>query len=207
MSTLEAPAGEPAARNVSTTPSNNVTGSFPDGWEERYTPTGRAYFVDHNSQTTTWDDPRRRGEGGQGPAPGALPSGWEMRLTPTRRPYFVDHNTRTTTWDDPRSSGEWLRFQASVSPRPRHSVGAPPRPQRPNPGPNQNPRPSRSNNATSTRSAPAAAQPAAFAAPTPLRGAMAPPALEPQQTSHPERGGLCVICQDEEAIMAVVDCG
>ncbi|KAJ7881434.1 hypothetical protein B0H13DRAFT_2049602, partial [Mycena leptocephala] len=28
-----------------------------------------------------------------------------------------------------------------------------------------------------------------------------------QQTSDLERTGLCVICQDEEAIMAVVDCG
>ena len=28
------------------------SGSLPDGWEARYTPTGRKYFVDHNSKTT-----------------------------------------------------------------------------------------------------------------------------------------------------------
>ncbi|GAA5954405.1 hypothetical protein JCM3765_004449 [Sporobolomyces pararoseus] len=33
-------------------------GSLPSGWERRQTPGGRAYFVDHNTKTTTWDDPR-----------------------------------------------------------------------------------------------------------------------------------------------------
>jgi E3 ubiquitin-protein ligase NEDD4 len=91
------------------------TGSLPNGWEERYTPEGRPYYVDHNTRTTTWVDPRRQtiirvmGPNGQGSVQpqtisqlGPLPSGWEMRLTSTARVYFVDHNTKTTTWDDPR---------------------------------------------------------------------------------------------------------
>jgi E3 ubiquitin-protein ligase NEDD4 len=92
------------------------TGSLPNGWEERYTPEGRPYYVDHNTRTTTWVDPRRQtiirvmGPNGQGSGLqpqtisqlGPLPSGWEMRLTSTARVYFVDHNTKTTTWDDPR---------------------------------------------------------------------------------------------------------
>lgn len=94
------------------------TGELPAGWEQRYTPEGRAYFVDHNTRTTTWVDPRRQQfirmyaqnpSGGnttvqQQPVSqlGPLPSGWEMRLTNTARVYFVDHNTKTTTWDDPR---------------------------------------------------------------------------------------------------------
>lgn len=100
--------------------SNNITtagtGSLPAGWEERYTPEGRPYYVDHNTRTTTWVDPRRQtiirvmGPNGQNAALqpqaisqlGPLPSGWEMRLTSTARVYFVDHNTKTTTWDDPR---------------------------------------------------------------------------------------------------------
>ncbi|KAF9246583.1 hypothetical protein BU15DRAFT_85326 [Melanogaster broomeanus] len=73
--------------------SNNVTtagtGSLPAGWEERYTPEGRPYYVDHNTRTTTWVDPRRQ-------------TIIRMRLTSTARVYFVDHNTKTTTWDDPR---------------------------------------------------------------------------------------------------------
>lgn len=97
------------------------TGELPPGWEERQTPEGRAYFVDHNTRTTTWVDPRRQqyirmyGQGQttggannttiqQQPVSqlGPLPSAWEMRLTNTARVYFVDHNTKTTTWDDPR---------------------------------------------------------------------------------------------------------
>ena len=89
-------------------------GELPSGWEQRFTPEGRAYFVDHNTRTTTWVDPRRqqyiRTYGPtnttiqQQPVSqlGPLPSGWEMRLTNTARVYFVDHNTKTTTWDDPR---------------------------------------------------------------------------------------------------------
>ncbi|EAU30705.1 E3 ubiquitin--protein ligase pub1 [Aspergillus terreus NIH2624] len=94
------------------------TGELPPGWEQRTTPEGRPYFVDHNTRTTTWVDPRRQqyirmyGQNANGnnttiqqqPVSqlGPLPSGWEMRLTNTARVYFVDHNTKTTTWDDPR---------------------------------------------------------------------------------------------------------
>jgi E3 ubiquitin-protein ligase NEDD4 len=106
-------AGALAASTNSTTPG---LGQLPAGWEERYTPEGRPYYVDHNTRTTTWVDPRRQtiirvaGPGGQANALqpqtisqlGPLPSGWEMRLTSTARVYFVDHNTKTTTWDDPR---------------------------------------------------------------------------------------------------------
>jgi len=83
---------------------------LPLGWEERRTPEGRPYFVDHHTRTTTWTDPRRATQPppsavvrpATNPNLGPLPSGWEMRLTSTGRVYFVDHNTRTTSWDDPR---------------------------------------------------------------------------------------------------------
>ncbi|OQO02992.1 putative E3 ubiquitin-protein ligase hulA [Cryoendolithus antarcticus] len=107
-----------AAQMVATGATTAGTGELPAGWEQRHTPEGRAYFVDHNTRTTTWVDPRRQqyirmygqNAGGnnttiqQQPVSqlGPLPSGWEMRLTNTARVYFVDHNTKTTTWDDPR---------------------------------------------------------------------------------------------------------
>lgn len=92
------------------------SGPLPSGWEQRTTAEGRPYFVDHNTRTTTWVDPRRQqilrimGPNGNNLSLqpqsvsqlGPLPSGWEMRLTSTARVYFVDHNTKTTTWDDPR---------------------------------------------------------------------------------------------------------
>ncbi|KAH7085173.1 hypothetical protein BKA63DRAFT_12371 [Paraphoma chrysanthemicola] len=112
------PAGSASAVSMMATGATTAgTGELPSGWEQRHTPEGRPYFVDHNTRTTTWVDPRRqqyiRMYGGQAangstiqqqPVSqlGPLPSGWEMRLTNTARVYFVDHNTKTTTWDDPR---------------------------------------------------------------------------------------------------------
>lgn len=84
---------------------------LPQGWEERQTPDGRPYFVDHSNRTTSWADPRAsQAQAVVASIPttqsalnlGALPSGWEMRMTSSGRIYFVDHNTRTTSWDDPR---------------------------------------------------------------------------------------------------------
>lgn len=75
-------------------------GSLPAGWKERRTPDGRLYYVDHNTRSTSWVDPRRQITGPNGlvtsPQPqatshrGVLPSGREMRPMPTRR---VDHRT------------------------------------------------------------------------------------------------------------------
>ncbi|KAI8378514.1 hypothetical protein BD560DRAFT_389578 [Blakeslea trispora] len=105
-------AGVTGVQNSMTTAGS---GPLPPGWEMRTNPDGRPYFVDHNTRTTTWVDPRRQqyintiGPGSNLQVQvqpvsqlGALPSGWEMRLTSTGRVYFVDHNTKTTTWDDPR---------------------------------------------------------------------------------------------------------
>jgi len=123
LSTQQASTPPPAAAAAGGAVMHNTgatspgTGELPPGWEQRWTPEGRPYFVDHNTRTTTWVDPRRqqyiRMYGGQGNPNGSiqqqpvsqlgpLPSGWEMRLTNTARVYFVDHNTKTTTWDDPR---------------------------------------------------------------------------------------------------------
>ncbi|KAJ3056551.1 hypothetical protein HK097_006184 [Rhizophlyctis rosea] len=100
-------------------------GPLPSGWEQRTTQEGHPYFVDHDTRTTTWIDPRRaqqqnRGQSGQQPRStqtatqlalaqqqsiarfGPLPSGWEMRMTNTERMCFLDHGAKITTWDDPR---------------------------------------------------------------------------------------------------------
>ncbi|RKP19849.1 HECT-domain-containing protein [Rozella allomycis CSF55] len=105
----------PTPRIITTGETVAGSGPLPSGWEQRFTNDGRPYFVDHNTRTTTWVDPRRQqtlefeGIGnGQSRAIqsvntlGPLPSGWEMRLTKNGRVYFVDHNNCITTWDDPR---------------------------------------------------------------------------------------------------------
>ena len=37
----------------------SALGPLPSGWDMRLTSTARVYFVDNNTKTTTWDDPRR----------------------------------------------------------------------------------------------------------------------------------------------------
>ncbi|KAN0132220.1 hypothetical protein V8E53_009986 [Lactarius tabidus] len=79
---------------------------LPFGWEERLTPDGRPYFVNHHTRTSTWTDPRLSSAMisalANRAALGPLPSGWEMCMTPTRKIYFVNHNMRTDMQDDPR---------------------------------------------------------------------------------------------------------
>ncbi|KAK3734003.1 hypothetical protein QZH41_009848 [Actinostola sp. cb2023] len=74
-------------------------GPLPPGWEKRVETNGRVYFVNHNTRTTHWEDPRTQGTVA---ADKPLPEGWEMRYTNEGIPYFVDHNSRTTSFHDPR---------------------------------------------------------------------------------------------------------
>lgn len=81
-------------------------GSLPPNWEELIDEeTGRPFYVDHNTQTTSWVDPRDVwvkpatfeecvGE--------ELPFGWEEAFDPLVNVYFIDHNTWTTQLEDPR---------------------------------------------------------------------------------------------------------
>lgn len=62
-------------------------------WEVRFDKNNRPYYIDHNTQTTTW----------QRPDP-PLPPGWEMRRDDRGRVYYVDHNSRTTTWQRPTTN-------------------------------------------------------------------------------------------------------
>uniref|UniRef100_A0A8C9SFQ4 HECT-type E3 ubiquitin transferase n=1 Tax=Scleropages formosus TaxID=113540 RepID=A0A8C9SFQ4_SCLFO len=91
------------------------TQSFlPPGWEMRIAPNGRPFFIDHNSRTTTWEDPRLKypvhmrtkaslDPGDLGPLPNLLEEpGWEERVHTDGRTFYIDHNSKTTQWEDPR---------------------------------------------------------------------------------------------------------
>uniref|UniRef100_A0AAR2JAT9 E3 ubiquitin-protein ligase n=1 Tax=Pygocentrus nattereri TaxID=42514 RepID=A0AAR2JAT9_PYGNA len=80
---------------------NDPLGALPPGWEKRQD-NGRVYFVNHNTRTTQWEDPRTQGMIQEPP----LPPGWEMKYTAEGVRYFVDHNSRTTTFKDPRPGFE-----------------------------------------------------------------------------------------------------
>ncbi|KAF6733213.1 E3 ubiquitin-protein ligase NEDD4-like [Oryzias melastigma] len=82
---------------------------LPPGWEMRIAPNGRPFFIDHNSRSTTWEDPRlkypvhMRNKNSMDPGElGPLPPGWEERVHTDGRTFYIDHNTKTTQWEDPR---------------------------------------------------------------------------------------------------------
>jgi E3 ubiquitin-protein ligase NEDD4 len=58
MTTWIDPRREVAPPVAAAAATNANLGPLPSGWEMRLTSTGRVYFVDHNTKTTTWDDPR-----------------------------------------------------------------------------------------------------------------------------------------------------
>ena len=75
---------------------------LPAGWTEAQDPnTGRSFYIDHNSRTTSWIRPKSRTDG-LFAALGPLPAGFEMRYTRSGRPFFINHRTKETTWHDPR---------------------------------------------------------------------------------------------------------
>ncbi|XP_010217603.1 PREDICTED: E3 ubiquitin-protein ligase NEDD4 isoform X1 [Tinamus guttatus] len=84
-------------------------GFLPKGWEVRHAPNGRPFFIDHNTKTTTWEDPRlkipahlRRKTSLDPVDLGPLPPGWEERTHTDGRIFYINHNTKKTQWEDPR---------------------------------------------------------------------------------------------------------
>ncbi|GJJ77621.1 hypothetical protein EMPS_09980 [Entomortierella parvispora] len=90
----------PTSTTSPSTPNTNPAGLSPlaAGWEKRQTSEGRPYYVDHNTKTTSWVEPKTEAESSP------LPAGWERRKTAKGHLYFVDHNTHTTTWLQPRAT-------------------------------------------------------------------------------------------------------
>ncbi|KAE8617658.1 hypothetical protein XENTR_v10009154 [Xenopus tropicalis] len=82
---------------------------LPKGWEVRHAPTGRPFYINHVTKTTTWEDPRLKIPVQLRPKPpidlsdlGPLPPGWEERTHNDGRVFYIDHNTKQTQWEDPR---------------------------------------------------------------------------------------------------------
>nr|KAF6392997.1 NEDD4 E3 ubiquitin protein ligase [Pipistrellus kuhlii] len=93
-----------------TPPSEMEPGFLPKGWEVRHAPNGRPFFIDHNTKTTTWEDPRLkipahlRGKTSLESSNdlGPLPPGWEERTHTDGRIFYINHNIKRTQWEDPR---------------------------------------------------------------------------------------------------------
>ncbi|KAL7885553.1 hypothetical protein AOLI_G00058480 [Acnodon oligacanthus] len=108
--------------------SNDDLGPLPDNWEMAYTEKGEVYFIDHNTKTTSWLDPRlakkakppeeceddvaadvtewlRSAIAHQRPkkrqTDAELPYGWEKIDDPIYGSYYVDHINRRTQFENP----------------------------------------------------------------------------------------------------------
>uniref|UniRef100_A0A8C5LT21 Membrane-associated guanylate kinase, WW and PDZ domain-containing protein 3 n=1 Tax=Leptobrachium leishanense TaxID=445787 RepID=A0A8C5LT21_9ANUR len=84
---------------------------LPKNWEMAYTEAGMVYFIDHNSKTTTWLDPRlcKKAKAPEDCDDGdqqmlfvkELPYGWEKIEDPQYGTYYVDHINQKTQFDNP----------------------------------------------------------------------------------------------------------
>ncbi|XP_008412709.1 membrane-associated guanylate kinase, WW and PDZ domain-containing protein 3a isoform X3 [Poecilia reticulata] len=76
---------------------------LPKNWEMAYTETGMVYFIDHNTKTTTWLDPRlaKKAKPPEKCIEGELPYGWEKIEDPQFGTYYVDHINQKTQFENP----------------------------------------------------------------------------------------------------------
>lgn len=122
---------------------------LPPGWEMAKTQQGQVYFLNHVTQKTTWQDPRKANFNmnspmGQTTPPQSqlspnvslqnlhaiqnlpLPHGWEQASTPEGETYYINHIERTTSWFDPRLPMHMQRLQVrsgQPAPQPQGVTG------------------------------------------------------------------------------------
>ncbi|XP_054639271.1 membrane-associated guanylate kinase, WW and PDZ domain-containing protein 3-like isoform X2 [Dunckerocampus dactyliophorus] len=90
-------------RTWSSLPRDDSLEPLPLNWEMAYTETGMVYFIDHNTKTTTWLDPRlaKKAKPPEKCEDGELPYGWEEIDDPQYGTYYVDHINQKTQFENP----------------------------------------------------------------------------------------------------------
>nr|KAF6420729.1 membrane associated guanylate kinase, WW and PDZ domain containing 1 [Molossus molossus] len=118
-SILAAPTTDPSQKFPQYLPlsAEDNLGPLPENWEMAYTENGEVYFIDHNTKTTSWLDPRclnkqqKPLEECEDDEEGVhteeldseleLPAGWEKIEDPVYGVYYVDHINRKTQYENP----------------------------------------------------------------------------------------------------------
>ncbi|XP_064633877.1 membrane-associated guanylate kinase, WW and PDZ domain-containing protein 2-like isoform X4 [Lineus longissimus] len=120
MSPLKSPSPPPLTRPKSMEGADDDLGALPSNWELALTEDGHPYYIDHNSETTHWLDPRLQSVQKTTPADcdeddrlasislcssititHELPYGWEKVEDPHYGTYFIDHVNRRTQYENP----------------------------------------------------------------------------------------------------------
>ena len=106
------PASEPTTEPKPSFPEAvpSEAAGLPRGWSMKRDASGRAYFIDHTTKTTTWDDPRLQGVDD-------LPRGWVARRDASGRAFYINQSTDMITWDDPRAGPPRAMTNSEKDPR------------------------------------------------------------------------------------------
>ncbi|KAM9408235.1 membrane-associated guanylate kinase, WW and PDZ domain-containing protein 1b [Pholidichthys leucotaenia] len=120
--------------HLSHPPPEDPLGPLPDNWEMAYTENGEVYFIDHNTKTTSWIDPRcldkpqkplEESEDDEGVHTEELdndlelPPGWEKIDDPVYGVYYVDHINRKTQYEHPVLEAKKRRQLEQQQPQPQ----------------------------------------------------------------------------------------
>uniref|UniRef100_A0A8C5BKA5 Membrane associated guanylate kinase, WW and PDZ domain containing 2b n=1 Tax=Gadus morhua TaxID=8049 RepID=A0A8C5BKA5_GADMO len=99
----EAPKSPPKTPIKAPDTEDEDLGPLPDNWEMAYTEKGEVYFIDHNTKTTSWLDPRlaKKAKPPEECQEDELPYGWEKIDDPIYGSYYVDHINRRTQFENP----------------------------------------------------------------------------------------------------------
>ncbi|XP_027632346.1 membrane-associated guanylate kinase, WW and PDZ domain-containing protein 1 isoform X6 [Tupaia chinensis] len=105
-STIAAPITDPSQKFPQYLPlsTEDNLGPLPENWEMAYTENGEVYFIDHNTKTTSWLDPRclnKQQKPLEECEDDELPAGWEKIEDPVYGIYYVDHINRKTQYENP----------------------------------------------------------------------------------------------------------
>ncbi|KAL0978510.1 hypothetical protein UPYG_G00171420 [Umbra pygmaea] len=106
-------------RTWSSLPRDDSLEPLPFNWEMAYTETGMVYFIDHNSKTTTWLDPRlaKKAKPPENCEEGELPYGWEEIEDPQYGTYYVDHINQRTQFENPVLEAKRKLIQETSAPK------------------------------------------------------------------------------------------
>uniref|UniRef100_A0A7N9AWV6 Membrane-associated guanylate kinase, WW and PDZ domain-containing protein 1 n=1 Tax=Mastacembelus armatus TaxID=205130 RepID=A0A7N9AWV6_9TELE len=114
------PSGQQTLAEPQVSPEDPL-GPLPENWEMAYTENGELYFIDHNTKTTSWLDPRCRDKASR-PLEECdddeLPPGWERIDDPVYGVYYVDHINRKTQYENPVVEARRRKILEQQQPQP-----------------------------------------------------------------------------------------